>query len=713
MDCGAACLRMVARYHGQSYTLERLRELSQVDREGVSLMGISDAAEQIGMHSLAVQIPYETLVEEMPLPCIIHWRQRHFVVIYDITKDKISVADPATGKISYNKAEFLEAWTEDSDREGEGIVLALEPTPDFYQTEGEETSRRTGFGFLWDYFRPYKRLLWQLSLGVLVAAFVQVCMPFLIQSLVDVGIENQDIDFIWAIFVAHLVLFLSQSAIETIRSWILMYMGARVNIKMVSDYLMKLMRLPIKFFDTKMTGDILQRINDHGRVEYFLSTSIISTLFSSAIGLFFAFVLWYYHWPIFLIFLVGAALYVAWMLYFSEKRKELDYKRFDQAADNQNSMMELIAGMQDIKIHNAERQKRWNWEFYQAKLNKTSRESVRIGQWQTTGANFINEFKNILISVISAKAVIDGNMTLGMMVAVQYIIGQMNAPLLQMMAFIRAAQDANLSLERLNEVHRMEEEQAEERVRILPEGGGLRLQNVHFKYGGSNAPSVLQNINLSIPKGKVTAIVGTSGSGKTTLLKLLLNFYTPTEGEVYLGNVNLKNLDQQLWRSKCGVVLQNGYIFSDTIANNIALGDLRVDTKKMLRAVKAANIQSFIESLPLSYNTKVGDNGIGLSQGQRQRLLIARAIYKNPAYIFFDEATNALDSYNELMILENLEDFFEQRTVVVVAHRLSTVKNADKIVVLDSGEIVEEGTHEALTALGGAYYHLVKNQIEL
>lgn len=712
MDCGAACLRMVARYHGRSYTLERLRELSQVDREGVSLMGISDAAEQIGMHTLAMQLPYETLLEEVPLPCIVHWRQRHFVVITEMTETTVSVADPASGQLSYSKAEFLEAWTEESTEEGEGIVLALEATPKFYQEEGE-TIKQKGFYFLWEYFRPYKRLLLQLLLGLIVAAFVQVCMPFLIQSLVDVGIENQDINFIYVVLIAHLMLFFSQTAIEGVRSSLIMYMGSRVNIKLVSDFLMKLMRLPITFFDTKVSSDILQRINDHGRVEYFLSTSVLSTLFSSVIGVFFAFVLWYYHWPIFLIFLIGAILYVLWMLYFSQKRKELDYKRFDQGMDNQNAVMELIAGMQDIKIHNAERQKRWNWEFFQARLNRTTRESLQVSQWQTTGANFINEFKNILISIVSAKAVLDGNMSLGMMVAVQYIIGQMNGPLLQLMDFIRSAQDANLSLERLGEIHGLEDEQSLERVRILPEGGDLKLQNVSFKYGGSNAPSVLQHINLNIPKGKVTAIVGTSGSGKTTLLKLLLNFYAPTDGEVYLGKVNLKNLDQQLWRSKCGVVLQNGYIFSESIAKNIALGDLRVNKKKLLRAVKIANIQSFIESLPLSYNTKIGENGIGLSQGQRQRLLIARAVYKNPAYLFFDEATNALDSYNELMIMENLEAFFDKRTVVVVAHRLSTVKNADNIIVLDSGEIVEQGTHLELTAKRGAYYHLVKNQIEL
>ncbi len=714
MDCGAACLRMVARHYGKFYALEYLRSLSHIDKEGVSVMGISDAAEAIGLHSLAMKLPYETLSEDVPLPCIAYWRQRHFVVVYKATKKHIWVADPANDLIKYTKEEFLDGWISDQeDGQEEGVLILLETTPDFYLQEDEELDRKS-WSFLWAYFRPYKRLLFQLILGLIVGSCILLVFPFLMQAIVDFGIENQDINFIYLILIAHLILFFSQTAIQFIRSWILLHIGSRININLISDFLIKLVKLPVKFFDTKLQGDILQRINDHHRIETFLSTTSLSTLFSIVTTFIFALVLLYYNVFIFLIFLVCSIIYFYWVFFFLKRRRELDYKQFDKLSENQSSMAELISGMKEIKLHGAEKQKRWDWENIQASLFRINKESLAQAQYQVAGANFINELKNILISFFAAKSVIDGNMTLGMMVAVQYIIGQLNTPILQLMDFIRSAQDAKISLERLGEIHdQIDETEGGQKIDIIPEYSNLQLDSVSFRYGGPHSRLVLKNISLNIPQGKTTAIVGTSGSGKTTLLKLLLNFYQPTKGEVLLGGINLRNISDRIWRKQCGVVMQDGFIFSDSIAKNIALGEQYIDSARLLNAVRVANIQSFIESLPLSYNTKIGQDGMELSQGQKQRILIARAVYKQPEYIFFDEATNALDAYNEMFIMENLNDFFKNKTVVVVAHRLSTVKNADKIVVIESGEIVEQGTHHELTSMRGAYFYLVKNQLEL
>lgn len=714
MDCGATCLRMIAQYHGRRYSLAYLRELTFLDREGVSLMGISDAAEELGMHSLGVKLPYERLTDDIPLPCIAHWRQNHFIVVIEATDKHVWVADPAAGKFKISKAEFLDGWLSNKvDGEEIGILLLLETTPDFFQREGEQIDK-SNFGYLWSYLRNYKKLIAQLILGILFISGLQLVFPFLMQSIVDIGIRNNDANFVILILVAHSVLFISQTAAEFIRSWILLHIGARVNISLISDFLIKMMKLPVRFFDTKMTGDLLQRIQDNKRVERFLSATTLETLFSLLTFIIFGFVLAYYDVAIFTIFSVATILYMIWVVVFLKVRRELDYKQFDQMSANQSNLIQLIGGIKDLKLHNAEKQKRWQWERIQAKLFRISMSYLRVDQIQRSGATFINESKNILVSFLAAKAVIDGNMTLGMMLAVQYIIGQLNGPVQQIVRFIHAAQDAKISLERMNEIHMREnEEDVTQKITILPETGDLSLENVSFQYGGPHSPKVLKNVSINIPKGKQTAIVGTSGSGKTTILKLLMSFYPPTEGEVRLGDVSLKNLLNKLWRDKVGVVMQEGFIFSDTIAHNIALGDEIVDRRKLLEAVKVANFQSFIESLPLGYNTKVGQDGMGLSQGQKQRLLIARAVYKNPEYILFDEATNALDAYNELIIMENLEEFFAGRTVVVVAHRLSTVKNADNIIVLEDGEVIEQGTHIQLTQQKGAYFHLVKNQLEL
>lgn len=714
MDCGATCLRMIARFYGRHYSLAYLRELTHLDREGVSLMGISDAAEAIGMHSLGVKLPYSRLIDDIPLPCIAHWRQNHFIVVTKANKKHVWVADPAAGKFKISKEEFLDGWLSNKmDGEDVGILLLLEATPDFFQRDGEKVNKGN-FGYLWKYLRTYTGLIWQLILGITFLSCLQLVFPFLMQSIVDIGIRYQETSFVKLILIAHAVLFFSQTAVEFIRSWILLHIGTRVNISLISDFLIKMMKLPVRFFDTKMTGDLLQRIQDNKRVEEFLSATTLATIFSLMTFVIFGFVLAYYDTTIFTIFAVATTLYMVWVVIFLRVRRELDYKRFDQMAANQSNLIQLIGGIKELKLHNAEKQKRWQWERIQAKLFRISMNYLRVDQLQRSGATFINESKNILISFLAAKAVIDGQMTLGMMLAVQYIIGQLNGPVQQIVQFIHAAQDAKISLERMNEIHRRDnEEDAGQKITILPEAGNIVLENVSFQYGGPHSPMVLKNVNLDIPKGKQTAIVGTSGSGKTTILKLLLNFYKPTEGSVRLGDISLDNLLNRLWRGKVGVVMQEGFIFSDTIAHNIALGDEIVDRKRLLESVKVANFQHFIESLPLGYNTKVGQDGMGLSQGQKQRLLIARAVYKDPEYIFFDEATNSLDAYNELIIMENLDEFFKGRTVVVVAHRLSTVKNADNIIVLEEGELIEQGTHQQLTAQRGAYYHLVKNQLEL
>ena len=531
--------------------------------------------------------------------------------------------------------------------------------------------------------------------------------------MVDVGIQNQDLNFIYLVLLAQIMLFLGRMGIEVIRSWILLHLSTRINISIISDFFIKLMKLPISFFDTRMTGDILQRINDHHRIEQLLTNSSLNTLFSLVNLVIYSIILLFYDYRLFLVFLTGAVLYVLWITFFLKKRKELDYKRFSQVSQEQSKVIELINGMQEIKMHNAEKQKRWGWEFLQVKLFKIQIKSLSLEQWQSVGGNFINQMKDILVSFLAAKLVLTGNLTLGMMLSVQYIIGQLNSPLMQLIDFIRQFQDAKISLERLGEIHDKENEENtdEQYATEIPEKD-IEIKDLSFRYIGSDA-FVFENLNLTIPHQKTTAIVGASGSGKTTLLKLLMKFYEPNNGEIKIGNTNLKNISPRTWRDHCGVVMQEGYVFNDTIAQNIAVGEDYIDKNKLRKAVEIANIKDFVEGLPLSYNTKIGNEGVGVSGGQKQRLFIARAVYKSPDYIFFDEATSALDANNEKIIMENLEQFFEGKTAIVIAHRLSTVKHADKIIVLDKGEVVEEGNHAELVAKKGEYYRLVKNQLEL
>lgn len=717
MDCGPTCLRMIAKYYGKEYTLESLRQRSFISREGVSLLGISQAAESIGFRSLNVQLGFDQLDEEATLPCILFWNQEHFVVLppqnYNSRSKRatIQIADPAHGLVRVDKETFLRCWMGPQQT---GIALLLEPTDAFYQKEDEVKEKR-GFRFLFRYLKPYKRYLLQLVLSMLFASLLSLIFPLLTQGLVDYGISRNNLHFVYLVLLSQLLLFVGSTAIDLIRSWMLLHINSRINLSILSDFLSKLMKLPIRFFDSKLLGDLLQRIQDHTRIQEFLTGTALHTLFSMLNLAVFAIVLGIYSGSILLVFLLFSMLSVVWITFFLKRRRDLDYKRFQRMSDSQNNIYELITGMQEIKLNNCETQKRWEWERIQARLYKISIKTLALEQYQQVGSVFFNQLKNILISYISARSVMAGEMTLGMMLSVSYIIGQMNSPVEQLLGFIKSAQDAGISLSRLGEIHNRANEEPPTGIteKTLPRDYSIQLRDIAFQYEGPQSPWVLKNINLFIPEGRVTAIVGSSGSGKTTLLKLLLRFYDSQHGEIAVGGKPLQVWSPGWWRSQCGTVMQDGFIFSDTIAKNIAVSDNEPDEERMRDAARVANIHEFIESLALGYQSRVGNTGNSISAGQRQRLLIARAVYKNPQYLFFDEATSALDANNERVIMRNLQQFFRGKTVVVIAHRLSTVRHADQIIVLEHGEIKETGTHETLTARRGNYYQLVKNQLEL
>ena len=716
MQCGITCLQMICKYNGKEYSLESLSRYCFATTEGVSMLGISEAANKLGLHTICGRITMEQL-PQAPLPCILHWSQNHFVILYKIkNKKKFYIADPGKGLLTYAEKEFKDHWiSTQSKGEEKGIAMFIQPTPAFYELSGETTNRKRSFKFLFGYIKQYRRYFGQIILGALVGCVLQLIFPFLTQAIVDIGITHQNLGIIYLILLGQLILTISRTSVDFIRRWILLHISMRINISLVSDFFIKLLKLPMSFFDTKLMGDLMQRMSDHNRVEKFLTTQMLNVTFSLLSFIVFGCVLLGYNTFIFLIFLIGSILYGIWIAIFLKRRKLLDYELFEKQAMNNNKTYQFITSMQEIKLQNCEQRRRWEWEDVQADLFQVNMKSLKLQQTQEAGSIFINEVKNIIITVLAATAVIHGQMTLGMMLAVQYIIGQLNAPVEQLMNFLYSLQDVKISLERINEIHEMENEENNKDAlsAFHDRDKSLSFKNADFKYDPHNPNKTLDGISITIPEGKVTAIVGTSGSGKTTMIKLLLGYYPLLAGEITIGSTDLQKYNLKWWRKHCGVVMQDGVIFSESIARNIAVDDGEIDKERLLQAARIACIDSYIQTLPLKYNTLIGQDGIGLSQGQKQRILIARAVYKNPDYIFLDEATNALDANNERAIVENLMEFYKGKTVVIVAHRLSTVKNADQLIVIERGKIIETGTHTALIDRQGAYYHLVKNQLEL
>ena len=716
MQCGITCLQMICKHYGKELSIETLSRYCFATTEGVSLYGISEAAGKLGLRSICSRVSMEQM-QEAPLPCILHWNQNHFVVLYKVKKGKkFYIADPGKGLITYTLEEFKGHWiSTQSQGEEKGVALFLQPTTAFYEQKGESGKEKRSFRFLFGYVKRYRRYFGQIVLGALVGCLLQLIFPFLTQAIVDIGIKQQNLNFIYLILIGQLILTISRNAIDFIRRWILLHISMRINISLVSDFFIKLLKLPMSFFDTKLMGDLLQRMNDHSRVEKFLTSQMLNVTFSLLSFVVFGCVLFYYNLTIFGIFLSASLLYGGWIAFFLKQRKLLDYELFGKLADNNNKTYQFITTMQEIKLQDCEQRRRWEWEDVQAELFGVQMKALKLQQTQEAGSIFINEIKNILITVVAATSVIQGDMTLGMMLAVQYIIGQLNSPVEQLMNFLYTLQDVKISLERINEIHGKDNEESNEKAlaHFSDIKNDLSFKEVDFKYDPHHPKKTIDQLSMSVPEGKITAIVGASGSGKTTLIKLMLGYYPVLGGEIRIGSSDLNDYNLKWWRRQCGVVMQDGVIFSESIARNIAVDDGEIDKERLKKAAEIANIYDYIMGLPLKFNTKIGRDGVGLSQGQKQRILIARAVYKNPRYIFLDEATNALDAENERVIVENLNDFYQGRTVVVVAHRLSTVKNTDQIIVLGHGKILETGNHASLIEKKGAYYHLVKNQLEL
>lgn len=719
MQCGIACLQMICNYYGKEYSLDSLSKICFATTEGVSMLGISETATSLGFHVVNVKCTVKTLTE-VSLPSILHWNQNHFVVLYRIKNEKkFYIADPGKGLVTYSLEEFKKHWiSTNSNGQDKGIAMFLETTPTFFTHQMEDKKKISGkrsFHFLFGYVKKYRKYFGQVILGLIVGSLSQLVLPFLTQSIVDVGIKNQDIGFVWLILLGQLMLTISRTAIDFIRRWLLLHISLRINISLVSDFFIKLLKLPMSFFDTKLMGDLMQRMNDHSRVNNFLTQQTLNITFAMLTFVVFSVVLFFYNKLVFAIFLLGSILYGAWMTLFLKRRKLLDYELFEQQAINNNKTYEFITTIQESKLQDCEQRRRWEWEDTQADLFGVQMKSLKLQQTQEAGSIFINEVKNIIITVVAATAVIHGQMTLGMMLAVQYIIGQLNSPVEQLMNFFYSLQDVKISLERINEIHQMDDENGKEGLltSIEDKNEGIDIKNIMFKYDPHALRKTIDDVSIHIPQGKVTAIVGASGSGKTTLIRLMLGYYPVLEGTINIGNTDINKLNKKWWRRQCGVVMQDGVIFSESIARNIAVDDGDIDKERLLKAAEIACIKDYVMALPLKFNTKIGCDGVGLSQGQKQRILIARAAYKNPDYIFLDEATNSLDANNERSIVGNLDKFYKGKTVVIVAHRLSTVKNADQIVVIDQGKVVEIGNHESLTTKRGTYYNLVKNQLEL
>ena len=714
LQCGVSCLQMICKYYGQSYSFEEFEKICFPTVEGISLLGIKDAAETVGLSTTCCQLSLHAL-KRISFPCILHWNQNHFVVLYKYKRGKFYIADPGIGKTEYLEKEFVKYWSFDHQNSNMGTCLLLVPTESFLNNSKQDKASSSSLKVVIGYIQQYKKYLAIIAMGLLVGCILEIILPFLTQSIVDIGIHKQDINIIFLILLGELMIVVGKTSIDFIRRWLLLHISVRLNLFLVSDFFIKLLRLPMHSFDSKLIGDFMQRIGDHNRIQSFLTNQVMSLLFALVSFLVLGSVLVYYDIKIFVTFLIGSIVYGAWIALFLKERKIIDYKLFGLQAKNQDRTFQFITSIQEIKLQGCECRRRWEWEDNQADLFTVQMRSMKLQQTQEAGSIFINEVKNIIITVFAATAVIHGHMSLGAMLAVQYIIGQLNSPIEQLMSFVNSFQDVKLSLERINEIHTVKEEEtnSSQLTEFQDADKSIYINQLDFKYNHHSRKNTIENVSLCIPQGKVTAIVGASGCGKTTLLKLLLGFYPVNKGTISIARHNLNEYNIKWWRKHCGVVMQDGVIFSESISRNIAVGDEEIDVERLEQAARIANIHDYIMGLPLKYNTQIGRDGVGLSQGQKQRILIARAVYKNPAYIFLDEATNALDAKNEKAIVENLNEFYKGRTVIVVAHRLSTVKNADQIIVLDNGKVVETGNHASLIEKQGAYFNLVKNQLEL
>lgn len=716
-DCGPACLRMISCYYGVNYSSQFIKERCCINKGGVSFLGIRQAAELIGFKVGSSKLTLESLIESFNGPCIVHWNQNHFVVVYKIkrtrNKYKIYVADPAVGLVDYSIEEFKNYWIQTADGSDSGIAMFLEPLKSFY--DNSVKTNKYDFKFILKYLSPYKKSMSVILIAMLFTSLVSIAFPYIMQQIVDKGIGNKDVSFIILLLIAQSVLVFGQLFANLLKSWLSLHMTVKISISLISDFLNKLMSLPIAFFDSKRTGDIIQRIEDHSRIQTFLTGALLSIIIAATSFIVYSIVMVEYSIKILIVFILGSTLYLAWILFFLNKRKKLDHLRFNEASANKNNIIQMIGGMQEIKLNNCELQKKDEWERIQDRLYKISVKSLNLGQIQEIGATSINQLKNMIISFMSATAVINEDMTLGMMMSLQYVIGQLSVPLQQFIQFSRSVQDASISMERMGEIHNKEDEEPKDiqKVKTIPDNADITFTNVSFQYDGPESEMVLKDVTFTVQANKITAIVGTSGSGKTTLIKMMLGFYHPNTGSIELGGISLSEINKAQWRKQCGVVMQDGYIFSDKISGNIGISDTTIDIDSVKYAAKLSNIDNWINELPLGYDTKIGMEGHGLSSGQKQRILIARAVYKNAKYLFFDEATNALDANNEAEILDNLYKLFSGRTVIIVAHRLSTVKNADNIIVLHNGVIVEEGKHDALISKHGYYYKLIKNQLKI
>ncbi|MDZ7742332.1 MAG: peptidase domain-containing ABC transporter [Bacteroidota bacterium] len=710
-DCGPACLQYIARCYGKYVSLKTLRAKCDVSREGASLLAISRAAEEYGFSCRGVKISPEQLKEQAPLPCIAFWEQKHFVVIEKPGKKKVQVFDPAAGKLHYSWEEFLQGWSV-SPGSAQGICLLLEPGPAFQSSE-EDPEEKFSPASIFKYYQGHKKFIIQLFAGIFMAILIQLFIPFFTQSIVDRGIHYQNPHFIHLALGAMLVLGLAQLVNEFIRNRILLHVNSRVNISILSEFLGKLLKLPAPFFDTRQIGDLLQRVEDHRRVEKFLTGSFMTAIYFLLNILVFGLVLCIYSGRIFLIYCVGMLLSSLWILHFSKQRQQIDHKRFKQRSEKHNSLVEMLQGIHDIHLHNARQQKHWEWEEIQARIFRTSVSSHYIDQLQRSGAMMINQLSKILIIYFVAMEVMQSRMSLGMMLAVLFILGQLNIPMIQLSGIYRSWQEARLSLQRLGEILKESQPGTQSNgLKFMPDDKSITFKNVSFRYPGMENQGLIRNVSFHIPENKLTAIVGSSGCGKTTLMKLMLGMYKPCSGKISIGNITLSSIDEELWRNHCGAVLQEGFLFSDTILNNIIMHDIHANHKRMMQAAELASIKEHIESLPLHYQSLCGQNGRGLSSGQKQRILIARALYKDPDFLFLDEATNALDTENEKCIMEKLNSVSINKTLVVIAHRLSTIRHADQILVMHEGRIAESGSHEDLMMQRGVYFNLIRKQTE-